>query len=135
TSEEDALAWYGPDLDGWLHGRPREIRSDVTDIREFGLTTTPDLDVLTASYEVIRASLTMPVLHDGEVLAVLNPESQSSPAAFGRDAMDVMQLFGAPLASLLHRQQLRDVLMNAALKDELTGLANRRAFNDAAVRA
>lgn len=135
TSEDEARAWYGPDLDGWLHGRPREIRSDETDIRAYGLATTPDLDVVTASYETIKASLTLPVLHNGEVLAMLNLESQASPAAFGRDAIEVMQLFGAPLASLIHRQQLRDVLMHAALNDELTGLANRRAFKEAANRA
>ncbi len=135
TTEEEAKAWYGADNEGWLHGIPREIRSDETDIAAYGLATTPKLDVVVASYADIRTSLCLPVLHDGDVLALLNLENQSDPAAFGREALEVFRLFGAPLASLLHRQRLRDVLMHAALNDELTGLANRRAYADACNRA
>ncbi len=135
TTAEEAQAWYGPDQEGWLHGRPREIRSDVIDIAAHGTATTPQLDVVVASYDIIQASVCLPVLHQGEVLAMLNVENQSDPAAFGRDALEVIQLFGAPLASLLHRQQLHDVLTHAALNDELTGLPNRRTHTTAINRA
>ena len=128
---EEAIAWYGPDTDGWNSGLPREIRSDQTDIAAFGQGTTPDLDAITASYDVIHASLCLPVLREGQVMGTLNLENQHNPRAFGRDAREILQLFGAPLASLLHRQHTQDVLTHAALTDELTGAMNRRAFRGA----
>ncbi|HEX7040265.1 MAG TPA: GGDEF domain-containing protein [Trueperaceae bacterium] len=131
---EELLVWYGPDEAGWRRGRPRVARADVHDIAQLGLAASPQLASAIGSYDGIQATLCLPVLHEGEVLAVLNLESTTEAGAFGRDSVELCLLFGPAVASLLHRQHVRDLLMNAALTDELTGLKNRRAFDEALVR-
>ena len=131
---EELMVWYGPDEAGWRRGRARVARADVNDIAELGLSASPQVADAIGGYERIKATICLPVLHDGEVLAVLNLESTSDAGAFGRDSVELCHLFGPTLASLLHRQHARDLLMNAALTDELTGLKNRRAFDEALAR-
>lgn len=134
VSEEEERAWYGSDERGWLLGLPRVLNRDDTDLEKFGSDSSPSLAPEVALYDRIQSTLCLPVLRDGEVMAVLNLDNLSDPKGFGRDSAQLAHLFGAPLASLLHRQQTRDLLRRAALTDELTGLANRRAFDDAVER-
>jgi len=131
---EELEVWYGPDKAGWRRGRARVARADVHDIEKLGQAASPQIAEAIGGYGRIEANLCMPVLHEGEVLAVLNLESATDAGAFGRDSVELSHLFGPTLASLLHRQHVRDLLMNAALTDELTGLKNRRAFDEALVR-
>lgn len=131
---EELQVWYGPDEAAWRRGRARVVRSDLHDIEHLGLSASPELAELIGGYDRIKATMCLPVLHDGEVLAVLNLESSTDPGAFGRDSVELCHLFGPTLASLLNRQHVRDLLMNAALTDELTGLKNRRAFDEALAR-
>lgn len=126
----EAQAWYGTDLTGWQQGKPRLVRRDQVDIEKFGLATTPSIQPSATRYERIEATLCLPVLRDGNVMAILNVENQRDPLALGRDSHEIIHLFGPPLSGLLHRQHSRDVLRHTALIDELTGLANRRAFDD-----
>lgn len=128
--EQEVRDWYGPDSEGWQRGSPRIMRRGEDDISALGRGVSPGLNPAAAKYEGIAASLCLPVLHDGVVMATLNLENMSDPNGFGRDSREIASLFGSPLASLLHRQRTRDLLRVAALTDELTGLPNRRAFND-----
>jgi diguanylate cyclase (GGDEF)-like protein len=126
----EAQAWYGTDLTGWQQGKPRLVRRDQVDIEKFGRASTPRIRPSATRYERIEATLCLPVLRDGNVMAILNVENQHDPLALGRDSTEIIHLFGPPLSGLLHRQHSRDVLRHTALIDELTGLANRRAFDD-----
>lgn len=133
-SEEAARAWYGADDDGWHQGVPRVLSRTGTNIHELGTATTAGADPAARQYDQITATLCLPVLRDGYVMAVLNLDNLRGVCEFGADSTQLAYLFGAPLASLLHRQNTRDLLRKAALTDELTGLANRRAFNEALAR-
>lgn len=134
VSEESARAWYGQDDAGWLNGEPRILCGADTDIDRLGMAASPGTDPEPKLYDQIKATLCLPVLRDGKVMAVLNLDNLSEAGEFGPDSVQLAKLFGAPLASLLHRQNSQDLLRRAALTDELTGLANRRAFNEALAR-
>lgn len=131
VSEAAMLAWYGANDRGWEIGRPRILTRNDVNFEEYGPATTPGSDTRAAAYDTIQSTLCLPVLRDGVVLAVLNVDNLTDPEAFGSDSIRLAKLFGAPLASLLYRQQTHDLLKAAALTDELTGLANRRAFDQA----
>ena len=88
-----------------------------------------------------RSELCVPVIHDGEVLAVLNAESRRVGAFHGQRALletVADQIAGvirvANLLDNLQRTnvQLRDAyakLENLSRTDDLTGVANRRCFD------
>lgn len=133
-TEDECRTWYGADDHGWRHGLPRILSSAETDIGSYGVASTPGLDPEVTDYESIQSTLCLPVLRDGKVMAILNLDNLSDPRGLGNDSGQLAFLFGAPLASLLHRQQTRDLLYKAALTDDLTGLANRRAFDAALER-
>lgn len=134
VSDAAARTWYGVDDPGWRQGVPRILSGASTDIDERGAEASPATDSSPWRYDQIKATLCLPVLRDGEVMAVLNLDNLQKSGGFGPDSAQLAYLFGAPLASLLHRQNTRDLLRKAALTDELTSLANRRAFNDAMAR-
>lgn len=131
VTEEAAIAWYGADEAGWRQGLPRILHRDEADIVQLGAASTPGTDPDVMSYHLIKSTLCLPVLRDGNVMAVLNLDDLHAGSGLARDSAQLAYLFGAPLASLLRRQQTRDVLRRAAHTDELTGLANRRAFDEA----
>jgi diguanylate cyclase (GGDEF)-like protein len=102
-----------------------------------------DRSALTApSAEVRRAgrvndivtNLCLPVLHRGEVLAILNLDAMHDPGAFGVAAVDVATGLAPFIGFLLHEAEARSRLARAARTDVLTGLQNRRAFNEQAER-
>ena len=106
---------------------------DVDDTRDY-----PNfVDTLHGS----RSELCVPVIHDGEVLAVLNAESRQVGAFHGQRALletVADQIAGvirvANLLDNLQRTnaQLRDAyakLENVSRTDDLTGVANRRCFD------
>ncbi|MEO8160494.1 MAG: diguanylate cyclase [Arenimonas sp.] len=88
-----------------------------------------------------RAELCVPVIHDGEVLAVLNAESRRAGAFHGQRAL--LETVAGQVAGMIRVAQLLDNLQrtNAQLRDayarveelsrtdELTGVANRRCFD------
>lgn len=133
-TEAAARAWYGEESPGWHQGLPRILHREDADIERLGAASTPDTDPDVTNYHLIQSTLCLPVLRDGKVMAVLNLDDLHQGGGLARDSSQLAYLFGAPLASLLHRQQTRDVLRRAALTDELTGLANRRAFDQALER-
>src|SRR4249920_1036304 len=88
-----------------------------------------------------RSELCVPVIHDGEVLAVLNAESRQVGAFRGQRAL--LETVADQIAGILRianlldnlqrtNAQLRDAyarLENLSRTDELTGVGNRRCFD------
>jgi len=88
-----------------------------------------------------RSELCVPVVHDGEVLAVLNAESREPRAFRGQRAL--LETVADQIAGMIRVAKLLDHLQrtNAQLRDayarvetlsrtdELTGVANRRSFD------
>lgn len=128
-TEEGVRAWYGNDGDGWAKGVPRILTAPESNIDNIGALATPDPDPEAMQYDKIKATLCLPVLRDGKVMAVLDLDNLKSAEYFGEDSLQLAHLFGPPVASLLHRQRTHELLHRAAMTDDLTGLANRRAFN------
>jgi diguanylate cyclase (GGDEF)-like protein len=89
-----------------------------------------------------RSELCVPVIHDGEVLAVLNAESREPRAFRGQRAL--LETVADQIAGMIRVAKLLDHLQrtNAQLRDayarveelsrtdELTGVANRRCFDE-----
>jgi diguanylate cyclase (GGDEF)-like protein len=89
-----------------------------------------------------RSELCVPVIHDGEVLAVLNAESREPRAFHGQ--RELLETVADQVAGMIRVAQLLDNLQktNAQLRDayarveqlsrtdELTGVANRRSFDN-----
>ncbi len=78
----------------------------------------------------IRATLGLPVAYGGEVLAFLNVENFENEGAFDEESVYVAEAFAAPIAALLHEVGRRSLLERIARRDPLTGLFNRRAFDE-----
>lgn len=133
--ESDLLGWYGSNGDGWRDGFAKVLQHGDIDIAMLGDGAVDTyVGDATAALPRPKASLCLPVVFDDAVLAVLHLENCAEANAFGRDSREIAEMFGPPLAGLLQRQRTRDLLVRAALTDSLTGLSNRRAFDDALAR-
>ena len=126
--------WYGVGDPGWPQGRPRVLVSqqDRT-VGDISALTAPSEDLRQAGrVDEIAADLCLPVLHGGEVLAILNLDAMHDPDAFGDAALEAAAGLAPFVGFLLHETEARSRLATAARTDELTGMGNRRAFNEQA---
>ncbi len=135
TVETDVVVGYHRPLGSGIVGECAQTGRtiDVDDTRDYPNS----VDTLHGT----RAELCVPVIHDGEVLAVLNAESRQVGAFRGQRALletVADQIAGAiRIANLLDNlqrtnTQLRDAydrLESLSLTDKLTGIANRRCFD------
>ncbi len=126
--------WYGPGDPGWPRGRPRVLVSDSgRTVSDVSALTTPSEELRSAGrVDEIAADLCLPVLYRGEVLAILNLDAMHDPDAFGAAAVEAAAGLAPFVGFLLHEAEVRSRLAAAARTDELTGLGNRRAFNEQA---
>jgi len=121
--------WYGAGDGAWQRGEPRILSAVERDIAEASYKTAP-IEVIDQAGRVreIKANLCLPIVYQREVLALLNIDSFSDPEAFDVESIESARFFAQQAALLLHEQHLRNLLERAAGTDPLTGLANRRAF-------
>jgi GGDEF domain-containing protein len=112
------------------------LRSETIDIED-----TRDFPGFIDTLGGTRSELCVPVVHDGEVLAILNAESRSPRAFHGQRAL--LETVADQIAGMIRVAKLLDHLQrtNAQLRDayarmetlsrtdELTGVANRRSFD------
>ncbi|WP_243455319.1 diguanylate cyclase [Meiothermus sp. CFH 77666] len=127
--EEEHLVWYGGDLEGWQKGEARILSNEWTSIRNESVKSSSSEPTLRAYTERIQSNLAIPILYQGNVLALLNLDNFHGVHAFGKDSLEAARFFVTPVATLLHEAHTRQCLKEAAMTDSLTGLANRRAFN------
>jgi hypothetical protein len=132
TSLEEELAWYGLGVDSWLKGRPRVLKGE--EVRRLSSLST--VEARPAFFEhgrlrEIQATLGLPIALEGEVLAVMNLDSFTSPEAFGPLSLELAQAFALEAALLLKALKERQALQEVARTDPLTGLLNRRALEEA----
>ena len=130
-SEGEMLEWYGK-AKGWREGRPRVLaEEDDADMIEriSHRTGLPEVADEAGRLSEIRANLCVPIPYRGAVLAVLNLDAFTDPQAFDAASLQAARAFAVQAAVVLHEAAQRRRLEAAALTDTLTGLQNRRAFN------
>ena len=81
-----------------------------------------------------RAMVVVPLVHDGQTAGVLKVFS-SVPGAVGADEARVLGLLGNVIGTGLARAELVEMLAEHAHTDKLTGLPNRRSWDDQLGRA
>ncbi|HEU4742857.1 MAG TPA: diguanylate cyclase [Meiothermus sp.] len=126
------LLWYGEGETAWHLGRPRLIRG--SEIQHRSAAHAGELSELLKEHGRVReiqASICVPVVLQGEVLATINLDNLRDPEGFPPEAMPIAEAFGIQTAGLLYGQLARKSLVSQALTDPLTGLGNRRALEDA----
>jgi diguanylate cyclase (GGDEF)-like protein len=87
-----------------------------------------DPDFIRASYEV-KSEIAIPLLKDENVLGVLNVESKGNDELDENDA-NVLEALAGSLAIAIDNARLHAEVKRMALTDVLSGLANRRAFEE-----
>ena len=86
-----------------------------------------DPNFLRASYEV-ESEICVPLLKENIVLGVLNIESDSSRPLTEKD-VNLLTSFASPVAMAIDNARLHARVTSLALTDGMTGLFNRRAFD------
>jgi diguanylate cyclase (GGDEF)-like protein len=81
-----------------------------------------------------RSMALVPLLHSGNVAGVLKVYSRR-PGAVGADDARVLALLGNVIGTGLARAEAHDTLAEHAQTDALTGLANRRSWDEQLARA
>ena len=87
-----------------------------------------DPDFLRASYEV-KSEICVPLLKNELVLGVLNVESKDETPLADHD-LNLLNALAAPLAVAVDNARLHAEAKTLALTDAMSGLANRRAFDE-----
>jgi diguanylate cyclase (GGDEF)-like protein len=87
-----------------------------------------DSDFLPAAYEV-QNEIAVPLLKDNHVLGVLNVESKGDPPLTEND-VDVLNTLAGSVAVAIDNARLHAEVKLMAMTDVVSGLANRRAFDE-----
>lgn len=87
-----------------------------------------DADFLPAAYEV-RNEIAVPLLKDNHVLGVLNVESKGDPPLTEND-VNVLNTLAGSVAVAIDNARLHAEVKLMAMTDVVSGLANRRAFDE-----
>lgn len=95
------------------------------------LSALPGIDLGLADRAGIRAAIAVPLLAGGRPRGVLILAFTQARTSFSADELALAEALGDETATSLERADLLDRLAREALTDPLTGLANRRAFQDA----
>ena len=88
---------------------------------------TTDSDFLRASYEV-KSEVAVPLIKEDNVLGVLNVESDHRP--LGENDVNLLNALAGSVAIAIDNARLHAEVKRMALTDVVSGLANRRAFDE-----
>jgi len=114
----------GESVTGWVaeHAQPLLIR-DISRDRRFSIKS-----------EKTRYSsnscLSVPIVHKGEVLGVLNCADKTGGGTFTGDDLEFMNLLASQAAVAIANARMVDHIRELADHDGLTGLFNHRYFNE-----
>lgn len=92
------------------------------------------VDRVTAARMGVRAAYWQPVLRDGRPIGILVNYWRRPQAEVSERVSSLLELFATQAAVVVERADLMGRLENLARTDPLTGLANRRAFEETMVR-
>jgi len=114
----------------WHSGRPRLRSRKGGELVRLSLQSAPrEIIDRAGRLREIQQNLCVPIVYKGAVLAVLNLDAFSDPEAFDGESLEVAEGFAVQVAAMVHEAGHRRFLEQAALTDPLTGLLNRRAFD------
>lgn len=103
-------------------------RAARTKQTQFIRDVSKDPNFLRASYEV-KSEICVPLLKNGNVLGVLNVESRSDVALDEND-VNLLNALAGSVAVAIDNARLHAEVKRMALTDAVSGLANRRAFDE-----
>lgn len=78
----------------------------------------------------IKVSIVAPVMLDGEPVAVFNLDNLEDATAFDEESLSMAMDYAQHIAVLLQRFRFEEALWQQANLDKLTGLPNRRSFDE-----
>jgi diguanylate cyclase (GGDEF)-like protein len=95
---------------------------------QFVYDVNADKDFIRASYEV-KSEIAVPLLKDENVLGVLNVESKEQ-AALDENDVNFLNALAGSIAVAMDNARLHAEVRRMAMTDVVSGLANRRAFDE-----
>ncbi len=118
-SVEDAVQWYGGDRGSFMRGLPHVLEQ---------APGAGGSRLMRLSH--VTASICLPLVLHGDLVGLLSIDSLLQPEAFSQEALSLAGMFGLQLAVLLTQGRHRKALTLAARTDTLTGIGNRRDFDE-----
>jgi diguanylate cyclase (GGDEF)-like protein len=112
---DSSLSGLALDLDQVLHCSDTEVD--------------PRIDRAASRRVNARSMIAVPLRHDGEAVGVLKVYS-SDPNAFGPDQVETLQLLTESISAQMAHASLFEVKEMESRTDALTGLLNRRAYEE-----
>jgi diguanylate cyclase (GGDEF)-like protein len=133
--DEAMRFWQHPELLSWDSSEPRIFTKKDTEQKQILENSNLSETFRKAGrVDEIQSNLYFPIVYQGQVLAVLNLDNFYDTDAFASDSLEAARMFGPPVAVLLRERRYRYLLEKDSLTDPLTGLGNRRAFDQALQR-
>lgn len=130
-SYEHELAWYGQGEKDWLLGKPRLLVSPYIQERtRKHISHELDMFKQVGKLEELKATVTVPIVLQGQVMGTLNLDSLTSTEAFPPESLAIAQTFALQAATVLYGLLTRRNLSKLALSDALTGLGNLHALEE-----
>jgi len=129
------LAWYGLSEEDWLLGKPRLlVAPHIQERTQQRITHELEMFRGVGRLEDLQATITVPIVLQGQVMGTLNLDSLTSTEAFPPESLAIAQTFALQAAMVLYGLLSRRYLTELALSDALTGLGNRHALEESFIK-
>lgn len=130
-SYDHELAWYGLGEQDWLLGKPRLlVAPHIQERTKKHISHELDMFNQVGKLYELKATVTVPIVLQGQVMGTLNLDSLTSTEAFHPESQTIAQTFALQAATVLYGLLTRRNLSELAFSDALTGLGNRHALKE-----